>query len=243
VMETRPRHTSARLGLVGLLLLSAFSLAAAEEEEVQVTLRRISTGEVREILGTFPEMIPGWLASPKTDTNSLAHLFRFSEVSSPRLERAFPNARFYKGLGFSKPPYPYLMAIAGDQRYIMPAGFNQLLLDNGQRVTDRNVLELAKAFVVLAAAEKPVPSPFSGDPDNIDSVPSVTFVDAARTRSRTGDTTFHDAKLEVRVGERVAVWRLSASIRPGQFDFVSWRAANGDYMDYLPVIVESLPKR
>jgi len=80
-------------------------------------------------------------------------MFGFIEVTIAPLARIFPTARFYRGHNFNSPPYPYLMAIEGNRRYPMPYGFNHLLMDNGLKVTDKNIIELAKAFVTVAIGE------------------------------------------------------------------------------------------
>jgi hypothetical protein len=128
-METHPRHTHARLTIVGLLVISAFSLATAwgrkppREEEVKVALR----------------------ALPPDDT--LASKYGLNEVIATPLKRAFPAVRFYRGFdNTTLPPPPYMIAVVKDKRYAMPAEFNRLLLDNGLKVTDKNVAELAEAF-------------------------------------------------------------------------------------------------
>ena len=234
-----------RMALVGLLAVCAVASEGtpSEGEPVTVSLRRLSTTEVVSILDKFPEIVPGHLAWVK-DRAGLASRLPLSEATSAPLEAALPGVRFYKGMdGSTLPPIPYLMAIAGAKRYLMPGGFNRLLFDNGLEVNDKNVLEMARAFVILAVGVTRTAGPETGGYVEAEllSFPQIAFLDATSKELTTGRPT--DAALKAKIGAQVEVWRFSASIRPGQFDFVSWRAANGDYMHYLPAIVESLPKR
>jgi len=178
-----------------------------------------------DVLHKFPEMVPSYFAAQKNDTGFLKDLFPFSEVTSASLERAFPAARFYEGLNFGRlPSSPYLMAIAGGKRYMMPYHFNQLLFDTGRRVDDRNTMALAKAFVVLTVED------------------SVTFLDAVRTM-QVINTVRYDAELNVVINGLQEEWYFSSHIRTGQFDLVYRKGAKGLIKEYDVNIVESLPKR
>ncbi len=202
VTETRPRHTRARLAVVRLLVISAFSLAAAwgrkppKKEEVKVTLRPISAREVIGILHRFPELVPDYLAHKKDDTSYLARIFGFSEVTAAPLKRAFRAARFYLGHDFSKPPNPYLMTISEEKCHGMPEGFNRLLFDNGIKVTDKNMLALAKALTILTVEGEYGPYPQIAFRD-------VTKIDTMISRITWG------AKLTVEFGKRVEVWHFA----------------------------------
>lgn len=221
------------VALVGLLVVAAISVAAGSgrnppvEVQSAVSLRRVSSSEVMDILRRFPAMVPQDMASVKNDTSYVTSVFEFSEVTAAPLSDVFTAARFYKGLSGSKPPYPYVMAIAGDRRYTMPDGFNSLLLDGGQEVTDKNIVALAKAFVVLAVGnQRMYGNPMFGGPqgDELLAFPQVIFLKATRIKQETGRIAF-DAKLKVRVGEQVEEWYF-ASWR-GQLGLVSRGTADG----------------
>jgi hypothetical protein len=240
---------SVRMALVGLLVVVAISVAAgsgrkpAKEQQAGVSLRRLSSSEVMDILGRFPGMIPKDMAWAKGDTSYLVSVFEFSEVTMSLLSDVFPTVRFYKGRGleFSKPPIPYLMAVMSDRRYMMPDGFNQLLFDSGLEVDDKNIIALARAFVVLAVGSRPALGyTVYGEPrgDELQAFPRVTFSDAQRIAQRIGGT-LYSAKLKVRIGEQAEEWYFA--VRRSQFHFVSRGGVKGLIMEYLPVTVESLP--
>ena len=231
------RSKNVGVALIGLLVVAAISMAVAsgrkpqKEQQATVSLRRISASEVMDILRKFPEMVSGRIASVMNDTGRVKRLFPFSEVTSASLGRVFPGVRFYKGLDFGRlPENPYLIAIAGDKRYMMTGGFNRLLIDNGQKVTDENLVEMAKAFVVLAVGGEG------------HSYPEITFLDATSTKQVINGRSY-SAKLRVKIGEQTEEWHFAISVWQGQFGTVYRRSAKGLIKDYLPVVVESLPGR
>jgi len=192
--------------LLCLLLLSA-GLAQPREEEIEVTLRRITPNEVMDILDRFPEMVPGYSAQVK-DRAGLASLFPLSEVTADPLESALPGVRFYKGLdGSTLPPFPYLMAITEDRRYRMPGGFNLLLLDCGLKVSEHNVLEMARAFVILAVGTQHVADPETGGYEKREllSFPQIAFLNADRINEVISTRTY-SAKLMVKIGDQIEEW-------------------------------------
>lgn len=231
--ESKPGNLSGRVATIGLLLLATFSLAAAwgrkppKEEEVEVTLRPISASEVMDILRRFPQMVPGRFAAAKTDSEFLRDLFNFSELTALLLSRVFPDARFYHGVGFDEMPgSPYLMAIAGDKRYMMPAGFDRLLFDNGMKVTDQNIIALARPLVIAA---------IGGDSH---SYPQIVFLDATRTRMEAWAT--DAAQLKVKVGAQTQVWHFD--VLRNQFDGASSVNEKGLIKNYSITMVEPPPK-
>ena len=230
------RSTNVGVALVGLLVFAAISVAAGSgrkpAEGVDVSVRRLSTSEMMDILQKFPEMVPSYLGDQRNDTGLLKLLYPFKEVTSAPVERVFPGVRFYQGLDRSRScgaEYPYMLAIAGDKRYGMTNGFNRLLLDNGLEVTDKNIVELAKAFVITAIGSEHY------------SYPEVTFLDAARTKLDAERTTTDAARLRVKIGAQAEEWHFS--VLWNQFDGVSSSNDKGLIKDYLPTMVESLPGR
>jgi hypothetical protein len=217
--------------LIGLLVVAAISSAAGSgrrpAEVVRVSSRQISTGEAMDILRRFPDLVPDYLESKKNDTEYMARLFGFVEVTAAPLTRIFPLVRFYRGHDFAKPPNPYMMAIAGDKGYGVYK-FNQLLIDNGLEVTDKNIVELAEAFVVLAIGN------MKG------SFPEITFTDGTSLAEVRGGTTF-DARLKVSYAGRVEEWWFDAMY--GQFALVSRGNANGLIKQYLIKIVDPVQKQ
>jgi hypothetical protein len=225
------RSRYAGVALLGLLLVVTISVAAASgrrpAEEVKVSMRRVSTSEAMDILRMFPDMVPDYLASKKNDAEYMAGMFGFVEVTVAPLTRVFPAVRFYRGRDFeSRPTNPYMMAIAGDKGYGVYK-FNQLLFDNGLDVTDKNMVELAEVFVVLAAI------------DENRSLPEIAFLSAKMTSERINGMTY-DVKLRVKTGEKVEEWYFDA--RGGQFALVLRGNAKGLTKQYLPKIVEPVQK-
>jgi len=216
-----------------------------KEEEVKATLRRISPSEAMAILDKFPEMIPSDLASKENDTTFLDSLFDFIEVSAAPLELAFPGARFYRCLNTeTKPPrFPYLVVVVGDKRSTPPGGFNQLLHDCGLQATNDNVIELAKAFVLIASGYVMV---YLDDERGVErfgfvSFPSVVFLDAKRMRIPIEGTSF-DTELEVKVGVRVEEWYFKRHL--GRFATVLRRTDAGQLVkQYDLPEAESPPER
>jgi hypothetical protein len=242
------RNKNIGVALIGLLVVAATSMAAAsgrkpatEQQQSAVSLRRVSVNEVMGILNQFPEMLPSYFVAQKNDTGFLRDLFPFSEVTSALLERAFPGVRFYKGLDFGiSPPYPYLTAIAGGKRYMMPGNFNRLLVDNGQKVTDGNIIELAKAFVLLAVGSEPI-FVRADMPLDLDTFPPVIFLQEKRTCLKTGRPTENAAVLKVKTGERTESWHFS--VLRGQFKGAARVDEKGLIKDFPSAIVESPPGR
>lgn len=217
--------------LAGLLVVAAISMAAgsgrkpAKVEQAGVSLRRLSGNEVMDILNRFPEMVPSYLASSRNDTNDLADIYGFIEVTSSVLTEVFPTARFYRGHDFYSPPHPYLMAIEGNKRYPMPYGFNHLLIDNGLKVTDKNIIELAKAFVTVAIGE---------------GFPKVTFLQATRTKQVISGRPYN-VRLEIQTDEQTEEWFFSLSYWRDQFGTVYRRGPHGYIDQYDPPTVEPSP--
>ena len=217
--------------LVGLLVVAAISVAAGSgrrpAEVVNVSSRQVSTGEAMDILRKFPDLVPDYLVSKKNDAEYMARLFGFVEVTAAPLTRIFPLVRFYRGHDFARPPNPYMMATAGDKGYGVYK-FNQLLIDNGLEVTDKNIVELAEAFVVLAI----------GNMER--SFPGITFSDGRKVAEVRGGITF-DARLKVSYAGRVEEWWFDAKY--GQFALVSRGNANGLIKQYLIKIVDPVQKQ
>ncbi len=229
-MEPRPRQTRAGLAAAMLVLL-VFSLAAAwgrkppKEDTVRVTTRPLSTSEIMAILHKFPEMVPGYLASLQNDTNGLASIFGFVEVTAAPLTRVFPTARFYLGHYFNySPPPPYLMAIDGGGRYPMPSGFGLLLRDNGLKVTDKNIIELAKPLVVAAIGIEHH---------------EITFLGAKKKKLEEWAT--DAAQLKVRIDGKEEEWHFD--VLRNQFDGASSVDEKGNIRDYYVAMPESHPLR
>jgi len=230
------------MALVGLLAVCAVASeeTQSEGEQVIVSLRELSTSEVVSILNEFPQMVP-FYADPKTESmEHIALTVPLSELTAAPLVDALPGIRFYKGLDTgTKPAIPFLIAIAEGKRYGMPNGFNPLLLDNDLEVNPGNVLEMARAFVVLAVGAQHALD-YEGGGNELLSFPQIAFVDATEEDSATVRPT-DAAVLKVKTGAQTEEWHFS--VARNQFDIVSRRGDKGPIKNYFPVMVESLPGR
>ena len=222
------------VALFGLLVVAAISVAAgsgrkpAKEQQATVSLRRLSSSEVMTIFDKYPETVSGEPAHPR-GSEVLASLYPLSEVTAAPLKRAFPNVRFFKGLDFDiHPPIPYVMATAGRKRYPMPGGLNQLLADSDVRVTDANLVEIAKAAVILALGADMVGSPRHTGyvSDELLAFPKITSLSAEM--QGTGES--HAAKLTVRIGDSEESWYVHRW--HDRLGWVSRGNANGLIKDY-----------
>jgi len=119
------------------------------------------------------------------------------------------------------------MVIAGGRRYLMPGYFNLLLLDSGQKATNKNIIELAEAFIVAAMCDR---EGLSAD---------VTFLGASKTKHVISGEDY-DASLKVRIGQQIEEWSFSIS-RRGQLGTVDRRGPKGYIDEYNPVEARPLP--
>jgi hypothetical protein len=152
--------TKNRLATAGLLVAAAFSLATAwgrkppQHRVIEVAVRPMSATGTKKILLA----VPGWLSSYDSihlsdDTALILSRYPFMEVTAAPLKRAFPGVGFYNGLrGPAEDRRPYVVAITGHKVYALFGASNSLLSALGVKLTRKNVLELAEAFVVLWAA-------------------------------------------------------------------------------------------
>jgi hypothetical protein len=229
------RSKNVGAALIGLLVVAAISVAAGSGRKpamggpANVNVRQLSASEVKDILHRFPEIVPVWVTAHPNDTSHLKLQFPLKEVTSTYLERALPGVRFYQGQVIRQPPGPYMMAIAGSRRLMMPGEFNRLLLACGLKVTDENVIELAEAFVLAALGEWDL------------SYPQIDFLEAKKSKLKPDVLTYDAAVLKVRVGEHIEKWHFD--VLRNQFDAAGSKNEEGRRKDYLPVMIDSLPGR
>jgi len=229
-----PKNLNIKPALIGLIILFAFSLVMAngekqkQGEKVSSYMRLLPASEIMaKILGNFPEMVPDDFKADifdKQDTNSIKDLFQFSEIEGMSiLNKFFPNFRFYKGLEGGLPPYPYLMAVSGKKRYRMPSYFNQLLLDNSLEVNDKNIIELAKTFVILAMGSKPITDlRRSSQNQELLSFPQITFLEGKMINKRIKDEGPYHAMVKIKINDKIEEWYFYLSpVEKGQFQGVS----------------------
>jgi hypothetical protein len=163
-----------KVALIGLIILFAVSMVIAgggkpKIEKVTATMRLFSGKETKELIERIPEIFTDALgraasdfktdeiAELKQDTNFLKANLKLKELEAPLLKAVFPNAHFYQLWKLdTRPHFPYLIAIIGNKFYHMPSNFNRLLLEHNLEVNDKNIVKLAKAFVVIALEGKEI---------------------------------------------------------------------------------------
>lgn len=226
---------NSRLAFIGLIILFAYSLVMAggripKTEPVNATLRPLSVNEVMEILQKFPEMVPDNFKDEifnKGDENVIKDLFNFRELEDvDLLKHLFPTVRFIKANKFTKPPLPYLMAISDDKRYEnVPSLFNRLLLDNGIEVNNKNIIELAKAFVIIALEGK-----------------EITFLEGKSSVDKKKDPPIYRVHLKVEVNNQKQIYGFH--IKKGQFQWVTMDIEGGTTTKWFDLeVIEDTLKR
>ena len=152
-----------RTGVLLCLSLLAFSPVAAggrksEVDENMASIRVLTDSEAVLALREYPRL-------------------RFrpaSQIRSSLLQHLFPGTAFYTAIyRRGRPPSPLFLAVSGDSLLTMPDDFNRLLRMYNMKVTDRNVVELARAFVIIAIADEPIHFE-TGDPGWRQSFPAIT---------------------------------------------------------------------
>lgn len=220
--------------LSGLLIILAFSLLTAEEEKPSVTmdkasLRPLSANEILRILLKFPEMVPSMFKDEvliKKDTHRLKRLFRLSELEDSLLKQLFPTGRFYQGWAGKKPRHPCLMAVVGNKRYSMPSGFNHLLLEHNFEVNQKNIIELAKAFVIIALEGH-----------------EVTFKDIKKSKRKINKDIIYWVHLNIQINDQKQIY--GCRFEKGQMQWATMNIEGGTTTKYfdLEIIENSLNRK
>ena len=131
------------------------------------------------------------------------------QVTGELLERLFPRTAFYRSVLPNRGVIPaYLTAISDSGPITMPDGFNRLLGMYSTEVNDKNKVEMAKAFVLMAIGDEPNYDPETNYPAGLDSFPPVTFMDANVTEHRIGIADY-GVELKVKIGEHTEVWHFA----------------------------------
>jgi hypothetical protein len=222
------------VALIGLLVVAAISVAAGSGRKpaalnAAASKRMLTQDEAAQIGKRFPGL---WVRS---------------QVRSELLDRLFPSAAFYMALRRGGTPrFPYMISISGNRVFEMPSGFNLLLRDQGVRVMDDNVVDLAMAFVILAVGSEPIVDTITGAYVGIESIPQVTFLGGKRIKQRDLRYPYAvDAKIVCRVGSgETQTWDFSQGrdrtskgvrVKVGQFGAVRVSVGGKPLREYLPV--------
>jgi hypothetical protein len=141
-----------KLALIGLIILFAFSMVMAgggrPPEMYQATkIIRLSSNETEIIDNAYLHSVK---IIPAEEVGRSWYKFE----THPLLANIFPQVKFYLLVSsVSEPPTTYFRAEFNGKFYRLPAEFNYLMLDNNLEVNDRTVIDLTKAFVVIASQE------------------------------------------------------------------------------------------
>jgi hypothetical protein len=217
------------------LILLAFFLTMAwgsksKIESVESDLRVLSTDDIRVAVANIPTqyLIPPKLKSvlqdmgKDNDREVVLGLLRLSEIKGiSLLNNTYPNVHFYKGLytgAFSKVPFVYLMAVADNDCYFMLDEFNRLFLKRDVKISDRNIISLAKVFVILELASEPVTGLEMVPEKELVSFPQITFLEGKRIRNKINKIPY-TVKLKVEINEQVEDWFFN--VQYGQFVIIS----------------------
>lgn len=211
--------------LIGLIILFAFSLVWAwgrKPPERHLSNKIISLSS--EELKTVDE---AYVKSVKKIPNEVQYgrsWYKFE--THPLLVKIFPQVKFYLLFSsVSMPQSSYFKAEYKRKFYSLPFEFNRLLIDNGLEVNNKNIIELAKAFVVIASAELRfayVPIPKLAETvereEYTRGLPQITFLEGKRIKEYDKYWAAEMvAQIKCKIGDGdVQTWKFSRP-RDGQF--------------------------
>jgi hypothetical protein len=92
------------------------------------------------------------------------------------------------------------MAVAGDDCYFMPEEFNRLFLKREIKISDRNIISLAKVLVILALGSESVTGLEGVSEKELISFPQITFLEAKRIKEMINGIAYM-VKLNVKINE------------------------------------------
>jgi len=191
------RSRKVGVALIGLLVVAAISVAAGSgrkptRQERAMTSVRVLTGAEADQLG---RRFPGLQARV--------------QITGELLERLFPGTAFYRAiLKYKGATDAYLTAISDSGPITMPDGFNRLLGMYNTEVNDKNKLEMAKAFVLMAIGSQTTTDEEARYVVGLDSFPPIIFMGADVTEHRIGPAIYSVA-VEVQIGGHAEVWHFA----------------------------------
>ncbi|MEO0080031.1 MAG: hypothetical protein ABIK44_05085 [candidate division WOR-3 bacterium] len=238
--EERVQRFGLVVGLVAVGLSLVYGGWRPRFETVEADSgRRLSEDEVMGLVNRFRE-IKEVILGPALDDTTIEWLKRsyslclrsaeITELSLPLLRSLFPGVSFYVV------PHVYttarrksLIAVRESTVYKdVVYGFNRLLLDQGLEVNDKNILELARAFVVIALM------------DRYGRIPEITFLEGRRIRERISGVSY-EAKLTVKINDQIEEWHFDMSY--SQFGVISRGNNKGLIKQYDLPIFEKPPEK
>ncbi|MDH5684368.1 MAG: hypothetical protein OEZ20_07885 [candidate division WOR-3 bacterium] len=224
-----------KLALIGLIILFAVTLVMAgggkpPEMYSQLGLTPLSPEEKQIIDNAYLQ---------SGDRGEIAKYQRYwykFEVHT-LLKRVFPAVQFYQlNSGITVPETPYIMGYRNGKFYNLPSSFNRLLLDNNLEVNDKNIIELAKAFVVIALMDNP-PIDYSQPnwEDNLDKLPEVIFLEGKRSVDKKQKPPIYWVHIETEVNKQKQEWDFR--IREGLFQWGTRRNEGETSIKYYDFVI------
>jgi hypothetical protein len=255
-MKSISRSKNSKLTLIGLIILFAVSMVLAEGKkqpeispgtdlktlphEEEWNLQQLYLNVVAETV--FKTIKPEEKAKGYYD--EWYSLYNKSPIGwvglekPPILKNLFPKVKFYLISGeysyprvYSEHPERYIKAFFSNKFYSMPSDFNRLLNDNGFKVSDKNIIRLAQAFILISLCEENVkwvppvrrlPGTYDSTPKPSGGFPKVTFLVGKRIKEERmigkKKNITYSAQLKVKVGDEIRNWYLPQDIyKKGQF--------------------------
>jgi hypothetical protein len=217
--------------LIGFLFISARAIGVkSTTEALSPTLKILTTDELRTALAKVPTqfIIPPLLRNTLKDMGKdndrefVLGLLKLNEIKDIAwLNSIYPNVRLFKGVytgDLTKEPFIYLMAVKDNDCYFMPDEFNRLFRKSGIKISNRNIIPLAKAIVMLILGGERVTRLDVSPEKELVAFPQITFLEGKRIKEVVKEIPF-TVKLKVKVNEQVEDWFFNVS--HGQFYVVS----------------------
>jgi hypothetical protein len=217
-----------KAALIGIIfLLAVFSLTIAwgrkpKAEQVIPTLRELSTDEIKAVTANIPTkyLIPSEIKSvlqdmgKDNDREMVLGILKLSEINGIKLlNDIYPDVRFYKGFyaeSLSEEPFVYLLALTDDDCYFLPEEFNRLLRKKNIKISDRNMISLAKVIVILTLGKEPVKGLEGISEKELVSFPKITFLEGKRINEMINEKAYM-TKLKVENNQQIEDWFFNIS--------------------------------
>lgn len=229
--------------LIGFLFIHAQAIGVKPTAEgISSTLKMLTTDELRTALAKVPTqfIIPPLLRNTlkdmgkDNDREMVIGLLKLSEIKGIAwLNTIYPNVRFFKGIytgNLSKESFVYLMAIKDDDCYYLPDEFNRLFRKSGIKISNRNIIPLAKAIVMLILGSERVTGLDAAPEKELVVFPQITFLEGKRIKEMVKEMPFM-VKLKVKVNEQVEDWFFN--IQYGQFVLITKGEPKAPVEQYL----------
>ncbi len=152
--------------------------------------------------------------------------------SHPLLTKIFPKTKIYKLYSaYTDPSTSYIFSFYNGQFNTMPAGFNRLLLDCGLEVTDKNLIELAKTFVVIAFMFDPHIMYWEGEQYIISAVKEISFLEGKSSVDKKKVPSIYRVHLKVMVNKEIQIYDFN--VQNGQIQWAAMKVEGKTVTKYF----------